>query len=114
MIEERPWGYFEVIAEADRCKVKRLVVYPGHATSLQRHHHREEIWVVAKGAAEFTVNGARRECAEGAVERIPPGSAHRIANPGKIDLEIIETQLGSYLGEDDIVRLSDNYGRADA
>lgn len=112
--EQTPWGGYEILAPGDRHQVKRLFVNPGEATSLQRHLHRDEVWVVVRGAAEITIGDERHTVAEGAVLRCPAGTAHRIANPGKINLEIIETQIGSYLGEDDIVRLSDNYGRANA
>jgi mannose-6-phosphate isomerase-like protein (cupin superfamily) len=112
--DTRPWGFWEIIEQGGRHQVKRLIVKPGEATSLQRHHHRAEIWVVVRGAAAITLGDASHMLAEGDALRCPAGMAHRIANPGLIDLEIIETQLGSYLGEDDIVRLADKYGRANA
>jgi mannose-1-phosphate guanylyltransferase/mannose-6-phosphate isomerase len=107
----RPWGYYQDIDLAPRYRVKRIVVKPGNTLSLQKHFHRSEHWVVVKGTAEVTVAGDARTVHENESIYIPIGSVHRLANPGKIPLELIEVQVGSYLGEDDIVRLDDVYGR---
>jgi len=107
----RPWGYYQDVDLAARYKVKRIVVKPGNKLSLQKHFHRSEHWVVVKGTAEVTVGENVRNVQENESIYIPSGSVHRLANPGKIPLELIEVQVGSYLGEDDIVRLDDVYGR---
>jgi mannose-1-phosphate guanylyltransferase/mannose-6-phosphate isomerase len=107
----RPWGYYQDIDLAPRYRVKRIVVKPGSKLSLQKHFHRSEHWVVVKGTAEVTVNSDVRSVHENESIYIPIGSVHRLANPGKIPLELIEVQVGSYLGEDDIVRFDDVYGR---
>jgi mannose-1-phosphate guanylyltransferase / mannose-6-phosphate isomerase len=107
----RPWGYYQDIDLAPRYRVKRIVVKPGNTLSLQKHFHRSEHWVVVKGTAEVTVASDVRTVHENESIYIPIGSVHRLANPGKIPLELIEVQVGSYLGEDDIVRLDDVYGR---
>jgi mannose-1-phosphate guanylyltransferase/mannose-6-phosphate isomerase len=107
----RPWGYYQSIDEAARYHVKRIVVKPGAALSLQKHFHRSEHWVVAKGTAEITVDNAVKVISENESTYIPIGSVHRLVNPGKIPVELIEVQVGSYLGEDDIVRLQDIYQR---
>jgi mannose-1-phosphate guanylyltransferase / mannose-6-phosphate isomerase len=107
----RPWGYYQDIDIAARYRVKRIVVKSGNALSLQKHFHRSEHWVVVKGTAEVTVNENVRTVHENESIYIPVGSVHRLGNPGKIPLELIEVQVGSYLGEDDIVRLEDVYGR---
>jgi mannose-1-phosphate guanylyltransferase/mannose-6-phosphate isomerase len=110
----RPWGYYQDIDLAPRYRVKRIVVKPGSELSLQKHFHRSEHWVVVKGTAEVTVNGTKSGVHENESVYIPIGSVHRLANPGKILLELIEVQVGSYLGEDDIVRIEDSYGRIKA
>ena len=107
----RPWGYYQDIDLAPRYRVKRIVVKPGSELSLQKHFHRSEHWVVVQGTAEVTVHNEVRSVHENESMYIPIGSVHRLANPGKIPLELIEVQVGSYLGEDDIVRLDDVYGR---
>jgi mannose-1-phosphate guanylyltransferase / mannose-6-phosphate isomerase len=107
----RPWGYYQDVDIAPRYRVKRIVVKPGSKLSLQKHFHRSEHWVVVKGTAEVTVGEAVRDVHENESIYIPIGDVHRLANPGKIPLELIEVQVGSYLGEDDIVRLDDVYGR---
>jgi mannose-1-phosphate guanylyltransferase/mannose-6-phosphate isomerase len=107
----RPWGYYQDVDSAARYKVKRIVVKPGGTLSLQKHFHRSEHWVVVKGTAEVTVENEVRCVHENESIYIPIGSVHRLANPGKIPLELIEVQVGSYLGEDDIVRFDDVYGR---
>jgi len=107
----RPWGYYESIDSGERFQVKRIVVNAGGALSLQKHRHRAEHWVVVRGTAEVTIGEDRRAVHENESIYIPIGSVHRLANPGKIPLELIEVQTGSYLGEDDIVRLDDIYKR---
>ncbi len=108
----RPWGWYDSIDEGGRFKVKRIQVKPGASLSLQKHHHRAEHWIVVTGTAEIT-NGAQvLTLTENQSTYIPLGEVHRLANPGSIPLEIIEVQSGSYLGEDDIVRFEDTYGRA--
>jgi mannose-1-phosphate guanylyltransferase/mannose-6-phosphate isomerase len=107
----RPWGYYQSIDLGSRYQVKRIVVKPNAALSLQKHFHRSEHWVVVHGTAEVTIGSEVRTVHENESAYIPIGSVHRLANPGKIPLELIEVQAGSYLGEDDIVRLTDEYGR---
>ncbi len=107
----RPWGWFDRLDEGARFQVKRILVKPGAALSLQMHHHRAEHWVVVKGTAEVTRGTQTFLLTENESTYIPVGEAHRLRNPGKAELEIIEVQSGHYLGEDDIVRLEDQYGR---
>jgi mannose-1-phosphate guanylyltransferase/mannose-6-phosphate isomerase len=107
----RPWGYYESIDLGDRFQVKRIVVTPGGTLSLQKHRHRSEHWIVVRGTAEVTINETTRSVHENESVYIPIGSVHRLANQGRIPLELIEVQTGSYLGEDDIVRLEDVYRR---
>lgn len=108
----RPWGWYDSIDEGGRFKVKRILVKPNASLSLQKHHHRAEHWIVVTGTAEIT-NGAKVILlTENQSTYIPLGEVHRLKNPGTIPLEIIEVQSGSYLGEDDIVRFEDNYGRS--
>ena len=107
----RPWGWYDSIDAADRFKVKRIQVKPGASLSLQKHHHRAEHWIVVKGTAEVTCGNKVITLTENQSTYIPLGEVHRLFNPGKIPLEIIEVQSGAYLGEDDIVRLEDTYGR---
>lgn len=107
----RPWGWYDNIDEGGRFKVKRIKVNPKASLSLQKHHHRAEHWVVVSGTAEITCGDKVLLLTENQSTYIPLGEVHRLANPGNIPLEIIEVQSGSYLGEDDIVRLHDNYGR---
>ena len=108
----RPWGYYQDVDIAPRYRVKRIVVKPGSKLSLQKHFHRSEHWVVVQGTAEVTLGKPiSGPCTKTNSIYIPIGSVHRLANPGKIPLELIEVQVGSYLGEDDIVRLDDVYGR---
>jgi mannose-1-phosphate guanylyltransferase/mannose-6-phosphate isomerase len=99
------------VDEGERFKVKRIQVKPGASLSLQIHHHRAEHWIVVKGTAEITNGDQVITLSENQSTYIPKGQTHRLANPGKEPLEIIEVQSGSYLGEDDIVRLEDAYGR---
>jgi mannose-1-phosphate guanylyltransferase/mannose-6-phosphate isomerase len=107
----RPWGHYESVDGGERFQVKRIVVVPGGKLSLQKHHHRAEHWVVVRGTAEVTVGDEVRVVHENESIYIPIGTVHRLANPGRIALELIEVQTGSYLGEDDIVRLDDVYRR---
>jgi mannose-1-phosphate guanylyltransferase/mannose-6-phosphate isomerase len=107
----RPWGYYQAIDNGSRYQVKRIVVKPNAMLSLQKHSHRSEHWVVVRGTAEVTMGSEILTVHENESTYIPIGSVHRLANPGKIPLELIEVQVGSYLGEDDIVRLTDQYGR---
>jgi mannose-1-phosphate guanylyltransferase / mannose-6-phosphate isomerase len=108
----RPWGWYDSIDEGERFKVKRISVYPKSSLSLQKHHHRAEHWIVVSGTAEITVGQETFSLNESQSTYIPLGEIHRLTNPGIIPLEIIEVQSGSYLGEDDIVRLKDIYGRS--
>jgi mannose-1-phosphate guanylyltransferase/mannose-6-phosphate isomerase len=107
----RPWGYYQGVDNGTRYQVKRIVVKPGARLSLQKHFHRAEHWVVVKGTAAVTVGQDVRTVHENESVYIPIGSIHRLGNPGKIPLELIEVQVGSYLGEDDIERIEDAYGR---
>ncbi|MBO4300912.1 MAG: cupin domain-containing protein, partial [Desulfovibrio sp.] len=107
----RPWGSYETLALDRRFQVKRIVVNPGAELSLQMHHHRAEHWVVVSGTAEVTNGDDVRLLTENQSTYIPVGMKHRLKNPGVIPLVLIEIQSGSYLGEDDIVRFADVYGR---
>ncbi len=108
----RPWGWYDSIDSGPRFQVKRILVKPGASLSLQMHHHRAEHWIVVQGTAEVTCGEETVILSENESTFIPLGVKHRLANPGKIALEIIEIQSGHYLGEDDIVRFEDTYGRA--
>ena len=108
----RPWGWYDSIDAGPRFQVKRIMVRPGASLSLQMHHHRAEHWIVVSGTAEVTCGDKKILLSENQSTYIPLGEVHRLANPGKVDLEIIEVQSGSYLGEDDIVRFEDTYGRS--
>ncbi len=110
-VDHRPWGYFESLAKGQRFQVKRIVVKPGAALSLQSHHHRSEHWIVVEGTAQVTVDGEVRLVTENQSVYIPLGAVHRMENPGKVDLTLIEVQTGVYLGEDDIIRYEDVYAR---
>ena len=107
----RPWGWYQTMDSGPRFQVKRIAVRPGCRLSLQRHHHRAEHWIVVRGTAEVTIDGTAAMLSENELTYIPIGSTHRLANPGRIELELIEVQTGSYLGEDDIVRLEDDFSR---
>jgi len=109
----RPWGHYDSVDENHRYKVKRITVKPGAKLSVQMHHHRAEHWIVVSGTANITINGKTNLVTENQSTYIPVGAVHCLENPGKIDLELIEVQSGAYLGEDDIVRLEDRYGRAE-
>jgi mannose-1-phosphate guanylyltransferase/mannose-6-phosphate isomerase len=108
----RPWGSYQSIDTGDRHQVKRIVVKPGGRLSLQKHHHRSEHWIVVRGTARVTVNELVKTVHENESIYIPIGSIHRLENPGKILLELIEVQTGSYFGEDDIIRIEDDYRRS--
>ena len=109
--DQRPWGMFETLALGDRFQVKRIVVKPGGILSLQSHHHRAEHWIVVAGTAKVTVNDEVKLLSENESVYIPLGAVHRMENPGKVPMVLIEVQTGSYLGEDDIIRLEDVYDR---
>ena len=110
---ERPWGSYEVLARGPGFQAKRLTVKPGQRLSLQWHHHRDESWIVARGTARVDLDAKTIDLGRGQTLNVPRTAKHRIANLSSIDpLEIIEVQTGDYLGEDDIVRESDDYGRA--
>ena len=107
----RPWGFYESLIQGDRFQVKRILVKPGEKLSLQKHFHRAEHWVVVAGSALVTRDGETMLVRENESVYLPLGCVHRLENPGRIPLTLIEVQSGSYLGEDDIVRLEDTYGR---
>ena len=111
MKTERTWGWYEVIDQGERFKVKNIEVKPGHRLSLQKHHHRTEHWIVVSGTAEVQLNDAKQLIGENLSTYVPLGCKHRLSNPGKIPLKIIEVQSGPYLEEDDIERLEDDHGR---
>jgi mannose-1-phosphate guanylyltransferase/mannose-6-phosphate isomerase len=111
-VVHRPWGTYDSLEAGERFQVKRIVVKPGATLSLQKHHHRAEHWIVVSGTAEATCDDKVFLLTENQSTYIPLGSTHRLRNPGKLPLELIEVQSGSYLGEDDIVRFDDVYGRA--
>jgi mannose-1-phosphate guanylyltransferase/mannose-6-phosphate isomerase len=108
----RPWGSYQAIDSGPRFQVKRIVVKQGGRLSLQMHHHRAEHWIVVRGTARVTIGDETKTVHENESIYIPIGVKHRLENPGKIDLELIEVQTGSYLGEDDIVRIEDDYRRS--
>lgn len=110
-VDFRPWGHFETLALSDRFQVKRIVVKPGAALSLQSHHHRAEHWIVVQGTAKVTIDEDVKLVSENHSVYIPLGAVHRMENPGKVDMVLIEVQTGSYLGEDDIIRYEDVYAR---
>ena len=109
--EERPWGSFENLLDEDYCKVKRIIVKPGQRLSYQYHYKRDECWVIVQGAATVTLDDKIHTFIEGDVVQIEYGTKHRVENKSEQDLIFIETQTGTYFGEDDIVRLEDDYGR---
>jgi mannose-1-phosphate guanylyltransferase/mannose-6-phosphate isomerase len=108
----RPWGSYETVDQGSRFQIKHIVVSPGERLSLQKHYQRSEHWVVVQGTAEVTVGDTVSILQENQSTYIPAGTTHRLANPGKVPLKLIEVQCGPYLGEDDIVRLDDAYGRS--
>jgi mannose-6-phosphate isomerase len=110
-VRETPWGKWEVLLEAEDCKVKRMTVKPGHRLSYQTHQFRQEVWTVISGTPYVILDDVRFDYKPNDVVRIPQGAKHRIGNAGDCDVVIIEVQMGSYFGEDDIVRLEDDYAR---
>jgi mannose-1-phosphate guanylyltransferase / mannose-6-phosphate isomerase len=110
-VDHRPWGWFETLILADRFQVKRIHVHPGAALSLQSHHHRSEHWIVVQGTAKVTVDNEVKLVTENQSVYVPLGATHRMENPGKVPMVLIEVQTGSYLGEDDIIRYEDVYAR---
>ena len=108
----RPWGSYDSIDMGERYQVKRITVKPGAKLSVQMHHHRAEHWIVVSGTAKVRVGQTEQMLTENQSVYIPIGEIHSLENPGKVNLELIEVQSGSYLGEDDIVRFEDRYGRA--
>ena len=109
--DHRPWGWFESLVQGNRFQVKRIVVRPGAALSLQSHHHRSEHWIVVQGTARVTINNTEQLMTETQSIYIPVGAVHRLENPGKLPVVLIEVQTGAYLGEDDITRFDDVYAR---
>jgi len=109
--DHRPWGWFESLVVGDRFQVKRILVHPGAALSLQSHHHRSEHWIVVEGTAKVTIDDQVQLVTENQSVYIPLGAVHRMENPGKVPMVLIEVQTGSYLGEDDIIRYEDVYAR---
>jgi len=109
--DHRPWGWFESLVVGTRFQVKRIVVHPGAALSLQSHHHRAEHWIVVEGTAKVTIDDQVKLLTENQSVYIPLGAVHRMENPGKVPMVLIEVQTGSYLGEDDIIRYEDVYSR---
>ena len=112
--DTRPWGRYEVLTEESSFKVKTITVNPGHRLSYQRHHRRSEHWYVVEGSGLVTLDGTTRDVTVGSTVDVAVGVAHRIQNTGSGPLVFVEVQRGTYLGEDDIERLSDDYGRAHA
>mgnify|MGYP001160825629 FL=1 len=111
MIEKRPWGMFEILLDSDNCKVKRITVKPGGRLSYQYHHKRSEVWTIVSGEAYMLLNDELSLHTYGETIFIPQGTKHRVENKGQDDLVFIEVQHGSYFGEDDIVRIEDDYNR---
>jgi|TARA_R110000824_G_scaffold391769_2_gene589768 mannose-6-phosphate isomerase len=109
--ENRPWGSFENLLDEDLCKVKKIIIKAGGAPSYQYHHKREEVWVVIQGDGELKLDDKVTKVSQSSIIHVPFKSKHQIRNTGSIDLIFIEIQRGSYFGEDDIVRLEDDYGR---
>tara|TARA_Y100000310_G_scaffold317064_1_gene369513 strand:+ start:70 stop:429 length:360 start_codon:yes stop_codon:yes gene_type:complete len=109
--EERPWGTFENLLDVDYCKVKEIVIKTGGRPSYQYHHKRSEVWVVVQGEAVATLDGEEKIYGVGDIVIVPAGVSHRVENRKEKDLKFIEVQTGTYFGEDDIVRLEDDYGR---
>ena len=110
--DHRPWGWFESLVVGDRFHVKRIVVHPGAALSLQSHHHRSEHWIVVEGTAKVTIDNEVKLVTENQSVYIPLGAVHRMENPGKVPMALIEVQTGTYFGEDDIIRYEDVYARS--
>lgn len=111
MIEYRPWGNYVVLHDGEDCKVKRIIVGPGHRLSLQAHEYRQEHWIIVEGQGVMEVGKSKRNIEAGTDIFIPKRTKHRIKNTGETDLVFIEVQTGTYFGEDDIIRYEDDYGR---
>ena len=111
MTEQRPWGYYKILEDTETHKVKRICVKPNQRLSLQSHEKREELWVVLSGRGFVTLDDKDILVIPGSIVRIPMGAKHRVRNDGVEDLQFIEVQTGTYFGEDDIIRYSDDYGR---
>lgn len=109
--EERPWGTFENLLDTEYCKVKQIIIKPGQAPSYQYHFKREEVWVVVQGEGELNLDSVKTQVTKGQIIHVPVEAKHQIKNNSDKDLIFIEVQMGNYFGEDDIVRLEDNYGR---
>ena len=109
--EKRPWGYYEILLDDESCKGTRIVVNPGARLSLQYHNHRSEVWTIISGTALYTINGVSQEAKHGQSIKIIQGAHHRVQNEEGDPLVFIEVQYGTYFGEDDIVRLEDDYDR---
>jgi len=109
--ETRPWGKYEILLSSDNCKVKKITVNPGGRLSYQYHHKRSEVWTVTSGVATITLDDDIQDYSYGETILIPKGTKHRVENRGEEDLNFIEVQHGSYFGEDDIVRIEDDYNR---
>jgi mannose-6-phosphate isomerase-like protein (cupin superfamily) len=109
--EDRPWGSFENLLDSNYCKVKEIIIKKGGRPSYQYHHKRSEVWTIVQGEAVVTLDGEERVYVAGEVVKVPVGVAHRVENKQDEDLKFIEVQTGTYFGEDDIVRLEDDYGR---
>jgi mannose-6-phosphate isomerase len=109
--ENRPWGNFENLLDDNKCKVKKIIIHPGQAPSYQYHFKRSEVWILIEGSGELKLDDIVTSVFKGDTLYIPKEAKHQIKNTGNTDLIFIEVQLGEYFGEDDIVRLEDNYGR---
>ena len=109
--ETRPWGIFENLLDKEYCKVKQIIIEPGQAPSYQYHFKREEVWVIVQGEGELNLDGEKTIVKKGQIIHVPVQAKHQIKNNSENNLIFIEIQLGEYFGEDDIVRLEDNYGR---
>ena len=107
----RPWGHYEILSEADGFKTKTITVLPGKRLSYQKHEHRAEHWFVVRGSGSVTLDGVDKAVSAGDSVDVPVGAAHRMANTGDGELVFVEVQTGTYFGEDDIVRLEDDFGR---
>jgi mannose-6-phosphate isomerase len=110
--EQRPWGSYKILSDSHDCKVKRISVKPHGRLSYQYHRKREEFWTFVCGTGKVVLDGVEQEVSAGSVFHVPHGCKHRVENTGTEDLDFVEVQLGTYFGEDDIVRLLDDYGRA--
>ena len=107
----RPWGYYHLLVKTNEYLIKQIVILPKKSISLQKHKHRSEHWIVVEGTASVTINNETRLIAEGESVYVPLGAVHRMENPGKLPMVLIEVQTGAYLGEDDIIRYEDAYDR---